>query len=321
MTRFDVTSVGEAMIRLSVYSGTRLVDADRLTVHTGGAESNVLSGLSQLGHRCAWIGGLPENHLGHRVARDLSRVGIDVSGAYHCTASRMGVYYVEHAGEPLVTSVLYDRADSCASSLRPDLVNWETLLDTQIVHLTGITPALSVSALATIEQTFRRSRDAGVKLSFDVNFRSKLWSSDEASAVLRPLIEEVDVLICSHRDAVLLFGCDADPYEALSQLGDLTTASCCVLTRGNQGAMAHDRSTLYEEAALPGVVLDRMGAGDAFAAGLLHGILLGDIRGGLRFGATMGSLALGQFGDMVTTNLDEVTALSDPVESPMDVDR
>ncbi|GMQ93538.1 MAG: 2-dehydro-3-deoxygluconokinase [Acidimicrobiia bacterium] len=321
MSRFDVTSIGETLIGLSAYPGTRLEDADQLTVHTGGAETNVLAALCRLGHRCGWIGGLAENDLGRRVANDLRRAGIDISSAFRCSSLRMGVYYIEHAAGPLVTRVVYDRDASCASSIRPDMVDWDTLFDTRFVHLTGVTPALSPSALATVQDVVRDAGAEGVKISFDVNYRAKLWTADQAARTLEPLIENVDLLICSHRDAVLLFGCDRDPYLAVRQLADRTTADHVVLTRGDQGAMATDGSSMFEEAVLPVVPVDRLGAGDAFAAGVLHGVLNDDIQRGLSYGTVLASLALGQKGDMVTTNLDEVARLSNVLSTTGEVDR
>jgi len=321
MTRFDVTSLGETLIRLSVYQGTRLEGADQLVVHTGGAETNVLGVMSQFGHRCSWIGGLADNDLGRTVARDLRSFGIDISAAFHCRSSRMGVYFVEHATDPLVTRVVYDRTASCASTLSPDLVDWDTLLDSRLVHLTGITPALSASALATVEQVVREAKSREVKVSFDVNYRAKLWSADDATRTLGPLVEAVDVLICSQRDAVLLFGCDPDPSVAIRELANRTTAEHVVLTMGDRGAIASDGTSLFEEAALPVVAVDRLGAGDAFAAGILHGVLAGDLQMGLKYGAVLGSLALGQLGDMVTTNLAEVAALSGAASAAGEVER
>lgn len=321
MSRFDVTSIGETLIRLSVYPGTRLEDTNRLTVHTAGAETNVLAALSQLGYQCGWIGGLATNGLGRRAAGDLRRYGIDLSAAFFCSSLRMGVFYVEHAREPLVTNVVYDRETSCASSLSPDLVDWEVLLDTRLIHLTGITPALSASALVTAEEAISKARDEGVRVSFDINYRAKLWSTSEASQTLGRLIETVDVLICSHRDAILLFDCDDDPSRALRQLGARTEAEYVVLTRGGEGAIASDGSSFYEQAAVPVVAVDRTGAGDAFAAGVLHGVLGDDIQMGLRFGTALGALVLGQFGDMVTTNLEEVAAVSRTSGLAKDIDR
>lgn len=321
MSAFDVTGIGETLIRLSVYPGVRLEDAHELAVHTGGAESNVLAVLSQLGHSCGWVGGLANNDLGRRAAGDLRRFGIDISGVFNCSSARMGVYFVEHADDPLVTRVVYDRDESCASTLSPDLVDWGLVLDTQIVHLTGITPALSPSALATVEEAVRRTKTAGVKVSFDVNFRSKLWSADEAASVLGPLIEPVDVLICSHRDATLLFGCSDEPTDAIRKLAERTSADHVILTRGDQGAMLFDGSSVHQQAALPATPVDRFGAGDAFVAGVLHGVLKGDILLGMKYATVLASLALGQFGDMVTTSLEEVAVLANPTAGANGVER
>jgi len=321
VSTFDVTGIGETLVRLSVYPGTRLENAHQLAVHTGGAETNVLGVLSQLGHSCGWVGGLAKNDLGRRVAGDLRRFGIDISGAFHCSSARMGVYFVEHADDPLVTRVVYDRDESCASTLSPDLVDWDLVLDTRILHLTGITPALSPSALATVEEALSRAKAAGVKVSFDVNFRSKLWSVSNAASVLGPLLESVDVLICSHRDATLVFGCSDDPSDAIRDLADRTSADHVILTRGDHGAMLFDGSAVHQRGALPATSVDRLGAGDAFVAGVLHGVLKGDVFLGMKYATALASLALSQFGDMVTTTLEEVAGLANPSAGANGVER
>jgi len=321
MSTFDVTGIGETLVRLSVYPGTRLENARQLVVHTGGAESNTLVALSQLGHSCGWVGGLANNDLGRSAAADLRRYGVDISGAFQCSSARMGTYFVEHAVDPLVTRVEYDRERSCASTLSPDLVDWELVLDTQILHLTGITPALSLSALTTVEEAVPRAKAAGVKVSFDINFRTKLWSADEAASVLGALIESVDVLTCSHRDAILVFGCSDDPSDAVRDLADKTSAEYVILTRGDQGGMLFDGSSIHQQPALSATSIDRFGAGDAFVAGILHGVLKGDILLGMKYATVLASLTLGQYGDMVTTNLEEVAALANPTSGANEVER
>ena len=134
----------------------------------------------------------------------------------------MGTYYVEFAPPPRPIQVIYDRADSCASHLGPDQVDWDYLLDTRLVHLTGITPALSPSCHALVTEVVERARAAGVAISFDINFRRKLWSEGEAAAALTPLIQGIDLLFCGQSDACQLFDCTGpfDDWRGVNVRGD-----------------------------------------------------------------------------------------------------
>jgi len=143
MPSFDVTSFGESMLRLSVGAGDRLIAATRLDAHIAGAESNVLSGLAALGRVCSWQSALPDNDLGRMAARAIRSHGVDTSSVIWKREGRLGSYYVEFAEPPRPIRVTYDRARSCFSQADGAEVDWDALLDTRLLHLTGITPALS----------------------------------------------------------------------------------------------------------------------------------------------------------------------------------
>jgi 2-dehydro-3-deoxygluconokinase len=309
MTMFDVTTLGEIMLRLSVPAGVRLEMAARLDIQPGGAEANLVSLLARLGQACAWVGALPQNPLGRLAANALRMAGVDLDGVVWCAEGRMGTYFVEFATMPRPIQVVYDRADSCAAHLTPDQVDWVHLLDTRLLHLTGITPALSVSCREVVEQARLRARQAGVPVSFDVNYRQKLWSLEDAAHVLRPLIQDVDLLFCAHGDAQRLFACDADPAVAILQLAAQTKARTLVMSIGDAGALAWQAGRQSHVAAVPAPVVDRLGAGDALAAGVVHGWLEGDLAHGLRMGALLAGMALSQHGDMVVTTPEEVETL------------
>lgn len=310
MTRFDVTSFGEAMLRLSVPVGTRLETARQLELQPAGAESNVLAALARLERRCGWLSSLPDNPLGRLVTNQLRQAGVDTSAVIWMEQGRVGTYFVEFAVPPRATQVIYDRAHSCVTGLRPEQINWDYLLNSRLLHLTGITPPLSASCHSIAAEAIKRARQAGVAVSFDVNYRSKLWSSPgEAAETLRPLMQRVDLLLCSRRDACALFGCDPAPERLVEQLANETQASHIVVSLADAGVIGWDGKNYYRQAARPVQIIDRIGAGDALAAGVLHGWLAGDFAAGLGYGVTLAALALSQSGDMVVTTPGEVAEL------------
>ncbi len=304
--RFDLTTLGETMLRLSVPVGVRLEMAGQFDVRPGGAESNVAALLARLEHRTAWCGALPNSPPGRLAANHMRMAGVDLEGVHWCHEARMGLYFVEFAAPPRATQVLYDRAASCAAQMTPAQVNWAHLLDTRLLHLTGITPALSVGCHAIVTEALAKARTAGVAVSFDVNYRARLWSPAQAATTLAPLLVGVDVLFCSRGDAERLFELRQAPEEAIVRLAQRTGAALTVMSVGADGVLAWDGVTLYHQPALPAVIIDRPGAGDALAAGVLHGWLAGDIAQGLRYGVTLAALALSQHGDMVVTTLAEL---------------
>lgn len=308
MAWFDLTTLGEAMLRLSVPAGTRLEMARQFDVYPAGAEANVAAALARLGHRCSWVSALPNQALGRLVTQTLRQAGVDCS-AVVWRGGRIGTYYVEFATPPRSTQVIYDRADSCFTGLKAEQIAWQHLLNTRLLHLTGITPPLSHQGLRIIEIALQEAREKGVPVSFDVNFRSKLWSAEAAARVLRPLIQEVDLLFCSGRDARTLFGCSGSPQDIIRQLVDQTRAKQVVVTLAEDGVIGWDGAQLISEPARPVGIVDRIGAGDALAAGVIHGWLQGDFAAALRYGVTMAALALSQHGDMVVTTQAELESL------------
>jgi 2-dehydro-3-deoxygluconokinase len=304
--RFDVTAIGEVMLRYSVPAGERLEKAQSLTLYPGGAEANLLGALACLGRRCAWVSGLPENPLGRLVANHLRVANVDTSAIVWSPQGRVGVYYVEFATPPRATQVYYDRTDSCAAQLKPEQINWDYLLDTRLLHLTGITPALSPSCLAMTQEAIQRAKQAGVALSFDINYRAKLWSEAQAAQVLKPMIQGIDLLSCGQGDAQRLFGCSGTPQEIVQALADLSQAKCIVTSLAGEGVLVWDGHKFYQSPAQPVQIIDRLGAGDALAAGVIHGWLDGDLAKGVQYGTALAAICLSIHGDMVVTTAEEV---------------
>lgn len=308
--RFDMTTLGEMLIRLSVPSGQRLEQASRFDVYPAGAEANVATLLAHLERQTCWVGALPNNPLGRLAANVLRAAGADTSGVIWKDHGRMGTYYVEFGEPPRGIQVTYDRAHSCATQLSVDDINWDLLLDTRLLHLTGITAALSPSCLEVVTQALQRAKECNVAVSFDINYRQKLWTEANAAQALLPLIQGVDILFCGQADAKRLFHCTGSMQEVAEGMLNLSKAKHVVMSFADQGALLWDGADWKHEPARPTRIIDRLGAGDALAAGVIHGWLEGDLSAGLRYGVTLAALALSQFGDMVITNKAELLALS-----------
>ena len=294
------------MVRLSVPVGVRLEQAKVLDVHPGGTESNVCAALAGLGRRCGWLSRLPDGPLGRLVIRGLREAGIDTGAVVMAPETRVGTYFVEFAAPPRSSEVSYDRRDSAVTELTSAEVDWDYLLDSHILHLTGVTPALSESCADLVSEAMHRARERGVVVSFDVNYRNKLWSPVEAGTRLGALLPLVDILVCGQGDAATVFGLEGELAEVLEGLAGLTEARHIVLTRSDQGAASVVDGTLVEVAAVPVEMIDRLGAGDGFTSGLLDGFLDGDVVAGMRRGVALAALVLGQRGDMVAATRPEL---------------
>lgn len=314
---FDVTAFGEVMLRLSVSAGVRLESAAQLDAIAGGAEANVIAALARLGRRCGYITALPDNATGRRALASARAAGADLSRIVWRESGRVGLYFVEFAVPPRDTLVIYDRRDSCAAQLAPGDIDWDYVLDTRLLHITGITPALSDGCRALTAEAISRAHARPVAISFDVNYRARLWTPEAAREALSPLMQGVDLLLCKADDARRVFALEGEPEALVEALARQTGARRVVMTHGEAGALAWDSAKrhLHRAAALPVTILDRLGAGDAFAAGVIHGWLedTDDVPRSLRYGAALAALKLSQLGDSVITTRAELDAL---VEKP-----
>jgi 2-dehydro-3-deoxygluconokinase len=310
--RFDLTTLGEGQLRLCVPAGSRMERADRFDVFVSGTEGNVASTLARLGRATGWVSALPATPLGRRVTNEYTLAGVDL-GAVRWSEGRLATYYVEYAVPPRSIQVWFDRRDSCFTRLTPGEVDWDYLLDTRLLHLTGITLALPGPHALALEAA-KRAKAAGTPLSYDVNYRARLWSPEEARRVTLPLVADVDVLCCSLGDAVTVLGVPrGEPEAVLRAMGEVSGARYLVMSMGGDGLMGWDRAadTVVSVPAREVVILDRIGAGDAMVAGLLHGVLSGDFARGLHYGAVCAALALSQWGDQLIVDAAELERLVD----------
>lgn len=308
-SEWDVFTLGETMIRFAPKGFTRLEEAAELELRIGGTESNVAIALARLGLRSAWASRLPRNPLGELVARRVRSFGVDISQVRWVEGPRMGLYFIEPGAAPRSSLVLYDRERSAASMMEPEDFDWTVLDRSRHLHVTGITPALGASACATTERAIREARARGRTVSLDVNYRARLWAPEAARECLLPLLRDVDLLICTLSDAAVLFGLDGPGEDVARGLGELTGAPLVALTLGAGGALLWDRSRFHQAEPHPVHAVDRVGAGDAFDAGLLWGFLQGDTPRGLTYGMAMAAIKHTIPGDEFISSLAEVEAL------------
>ena len=313
MPRFDVTTVGEGQLRYSVPVGSHLERASQLDVNVTGTEANVTSLLSRLGWRCGWVSALPSNPLGRHVANEFARSGLDLSAVVWSEDGRLAIYYVEFGVPPKGTQVYYDRKGTCFVNMTREDIDWDYLLDTRLLHISGLSVPLSPSINAILTEAVDRAKAAGIPISFDMNYRSRIWTTDEAAEAIAPFLQAVDVLFFARGDADRMYGFAGTPEEIVRQLGELTAAGAIVTSLGGEGIIAWDRRSFHIEPAKNIQVIDRIGAGDAMVAGVLHGWLQGDLFKGLRYGVLTAALCLTHYGDAVYSSRGE---LEDLLERP-----
>lgn len=311
MPRFDVTTIGEGQLRYSVPIGKGLERAAQLDVHVTGTEANVTSLLSRLGWQCGWVSALPATPLGRRVAHEYALSGLDLSAMVWRDDGRLATYYVEFGAPPRGTQVWYDRRDSCFVNLSRDDINWDYLLDTSLLHLSGLSVPLSPSINAIMLEALENAKARGIPVSFDMNYRSRIWTTQAAAKAVAPFLAEADILFFARVDAQRMYGFQGSPEDIARQLGSLTSASAIVCSLSHEGIIAWDRQRFHQEPAQEIPVIDRIGAGDAMVAGVLHGWLGGDLVKGLRYGALTAALCLTHYGDAVYTTRAELEALLD----------
>jgi 2-dehydro-3-deoxygluconokinase len=289
-----IVCFGEILLRLSAPGRELLLQSPQLDAHVGGAEANVAVALARLGHASAVVSALPESSLGHVCASELRRHGADTS-AIEFRDGRMGMYFLTHGAGPRPAEVLYDRANSAFAIAPPALYDWKDLLrGASWLHVSGITPAVSDSAAQAAKRAVSAACENGVRVSFDCNFRERLWAHrvGQAPEILRELVSHASLLFGDDRDIELMFGkqsfgdAAADrrrnaaafafaKFPALEWLACTERQRHSVETQDYMGAL-YSRTDSYASRPfkLTGIV-DRIGAGDAFAAGVLHGLIAG----------------------------------------------
>ena len=327
MKVFDVVTLGEALLRLTPPNFQRIEQAQQFNIEVAGSEVNTAVGLARLGAQVTWLSRLPDSVLGRRVAQQLSAHGVDASHVIWSESERLGLYFWEDAQPPRNNLVIYDRKDSAAShmteaDLPSDLFQPERA---RHLHLTGITPALSSQAAQMTQRAAEMAKVAGWTFSFDINLRRKLWTPEEAQRVCMPLIELADVFIAPLRDvqSVLKIDTSATGEEALAVLAVQFPNKVIALTLGMDGSLGIDgNGRMYHQPIFPTTVVDRLGSGDAFTAGLLYGLYFsesaGDLSLALRWGNAMAAMKRTIRGDLPLVDKTAVAQLVFSKDTPQD---
>lgn len=306
---YDVVTFGETMLRLSPPGFGRLEEAVTLDVRIGGSESNTAVALARLGLRTAWWSKLPANPLGRRIENEIRRWGVDTSHTLWDKApdARAGLYFLDFGVPPRGIDVFYDRRASSVSRVTPEEMDTSLVTRSRLLHLSGITPALSPSSAEATLKLMQSARDAGTRISFDTNYRAKLWTPQQAQETLETLLPYVDVLLSPLSDAELLFGITGTGEAVAREIKARYGVGAVVVTCGGDGARAvDDRGDWSSAAATLTQIVDRVGAGDAFNAGVLMGYLKDDLGTGLEYGSAMAALKHTMPGDLLLSTREEI---------------
>lgn len=312
----EAVTFGEAMLRLSPPGTLRLEQARSLEVWPAGAELNVSIGLARLGTAAGWVSRLPASPLGRVILEHARAAGVDTTEVLE-GEGRLGLYFVEVAEPPRASAALYDRQASAFASLEPGELSWLRILaGSRAFHVTGITPALGRGPARATAEGLAAARDAGCHTSYDLNLRRRLGPVEEWRARLEEVAGTVDTLLLSAGDAGEAFGLNGDPADTAAKLRELLGVGRVVVSaRTQDGGGMRRTSVCVDEAGTlvstspPFRVVEPVGAGDAFCAGFLHGLLCEGAERGLELGGAMAALKQSVAGDAPLVRPGELDAV------------
>jgi len=315
----DVITFGETMVRLAPPNYLRLEQTNLLEVNVGGAEWNVAVDLTRLGISAAWVSRLTDNPLGRMIRNKGREQGVDTSHILWTKDDRVGIYFVEFGATPRPSSVLYDRKNSAISQLKPGEINWEEVLrGAKWFHTSGITPALSPSTAQVTADALKTAKKVDCKVSYDLNYRARLWTEEEARKCQEPLMEYIDVLFSTEEDTRKVLGITGENYrEVAKKLTEkfnfevvcITLREDVSVLRNRWTAIAYSAGKIYDDKTYDVEIVDRVGAGDSFTAGFIYGYLTGDVGKGVKFGNAYSALKHSIPGDTNWATLQEVENL------------
>jgi len=329
-----VVTFGELMLRLSPPGFERLLQSPVLSATFGGGEANVAASLAQFGLQSCYVTCLPPHAIGDAAVRALRAEGIDTSFVVR-SGDRVGIYFAETGASQRAGTVIYDRAHSAISEIGPGAVKWdEVMAGAAWFHVTGITPALGPQATAATTAAIGAAKRAGARVSVDLNYRKKLWSTSQAQATMRPLMREVEVVVANEEDLQAVLGIevagadvtagtlDTRGYRDAAERVTREFGPAIVAVTLRESLSASDNgwsavlwdaatSTLHESQRYVVRLVDRIGGGDSFAAGLIYSILSGrPLDAALRFAVAASALKQTIPGDFNRVSVAEVDALA-----------
>lgn len=326
-----IVCLGEMMMRLSTPSPIILSEANQLDVHYGGGEANVAMALAQWHHSVTYLSAFPKNSLGEAAHKHLMKMGIDTS-FIQWNDQRMGLYFLETGSSVRPSKVTYDRKDSAIHAVNMSSIDWDKVFkDADWFHITGITPALGPIPRQWAFKALQEAKKRNLKTSLDLNYRQKLWTSVEAQNTLIPWLAYIDVVIGNEEDLQQCLGLHRHtinvsdgslPFESFEELQKevvtrwsvkivATTLRTSISASHNRWqALLYDGKKHYRSRSYDLIpIIDRVGSGDAFAAGLIHGLLSHDIEKALSFAVAASALKHTQLGDTLISTHDDIEKL------------
>ena len=295
MSEPKIVTFGELMLRLATPGHTRFVQTPVFEATYGGGEANVAVSLANFGLDAHFVTVLPDHEIGQAAVDALRRYGVRTDAIVRA-GERIGIYFLETGASQRPSRVIYDRAGAAIAGIAPGMVNWdEVLKNASWFHVTGITPALSDSASRVTIEAVRAARKVGAMVSCDLNYRKKLWSRERAGEVMGRVMEHVDVAIANEEDADMVFGIkaegtdveagrvDPDSYKSVAEqlkkrfpslkVVAITLRESVSASDNNWSAVAWDGKTFVQSRKYAIRIVDRVGGGDSFGAGLIYGIV------------------------------------------------
>jgi len=317
-SNFDIIGFGEVMLRLSPQSKEKISQSEVFEKNAGGSELNVVSGAAMLGVRSAIVTKLPENKIGHFI-RNKIRYG-NVSDDYiiydESPEKRLGIYYYESGAYPRKSSVIYDRAGSSMCRLRLDEIDEDIYTQTKIFHISSISLAIDKELRNTAIEMIKRFKANGTVISFDVNYRAALWSEEEAKEVIESIFPYIDILFVSEETSRRMLQRTGTLEEIMKGYSDdygcrivaTTRREVISPTRHNFGSKIYYDGKFYEEEPYRNIeVIDRIGSGDAYLAGVLFGLVkFGTIERALEIGNALSAVKNTVVGDMSASSIEEI---------------
>ena len=309
---YDVLTLGETLLRLSPPGRQRFEQAHLFEIGVGGSELNVGCLLARLGRRVAWVSRLPVGPLGRIVDSEARRHGVDTRWVRWIENARLGLMFYEPGPLPRTSSVIYDRKHSAASELGFEDAPWEALVQASAwVHLSGITPALGPSCWALVLHVAALAAAAGKPVSYDLNYRATLTNPEDARAALEGAAPHLRLLVLAERDAQNVLGFAQEGEELATAIAGRYGVPLVALTRPPSavpGTLLLARGAFRYAPRLEVEVVDRIGAGDSFVGGLIHGLLAGDLDLAVRLAAYAAAIGLATPGDINYFGAEDLAA-------------
>jgi 2-dehydro-3-deoxygluconokinase len=328
----QIITFGEIMLRLAPEGYYRFVQAQSLGATFGGGEANVAVSLANFGLDTTFVTKLPKHEIGQAAVNSLRQFGVDTSGIVR-GGSRVGIYFLEKGASQRASKVIYDRAHSAIAEAAPDDFDWNAIFEgASWFHFTGITPAISDSAAAVTLDACKQAKAKGITVSCDLNYRKNLWSREKAGEVMGKLMEYVDVCIANEEDAADVFGIHAQNsdvssgkinHEGYKEVAKALADRFCIkkvaitlresisANDNNWAAMLYDGKDYYFSKKYAVHIVDRVGGGDSFGAGLIYGFTKGlQAQETLEFAVAASCLKHSIEGDFNQVSADEVKKLA-----------